>query len=346
MSSSFFGGFWSNIPDVMTPLPDPAPSGSGGGGNGGGGTGGGGGGGGGGANNEGAMTRQEFLAAQRRQARIASREAAAARRVAGESAYDFMRQQLSEWGLDDPAVLSIIRDSRNEYEMLAEIRQTDTYRTRFAGNIARAKAGYGMLSEAEYLGLERSYAEELRYAGLPDDVYGRDDYAKWIGGNVSVKEISERAQLAGDLAVRKDPKLWKELESRGISKGDAAAYLLNPDKALPAIRKKLAGAEIGVAARESGMKLGNRFENQLVDKGVDAGQARQAFQAVAEDEADLDALAARYGDKEFGTKALVKGELGVGGAKAKKRRRELASRERAAWSGGGGGSTVFGNNSF
>lgn len=320
---------------------DNSGSGSGGGGNGGNG-----GGNGAGGRDRGQMSFREFIQYQDRQAQ---QVAAQAQRDQRQSVYDWIRSSFQQWGMPDgfaDRVIDITRDARSPEQALLQIRDTQEYRQRFAGNIARQKAGLPMLSEDEYLGLERSYAEALQFYGVPGDAFGQDDYAKWISGDVSVAEVQARAEIAGTLAQRKDPQLWKELESRGITKGDAAAYLLNPDKALPAIQKKLSSAEIGVAAREAGMRFGNKFENMLVDKGVDAGQARQAFQAVAEDEADLDALAARYGEKEFGKKALAKGELGVGGVRAKKRRRDLASRERASFSGGGGGSTVFGNNSF
>lgn len=372
------GGFWGQIPgstmpgDVTTPhtyvrpgsIPSALPTSSGGSG--------GGGNGGNSSSPSTGMTREEFLAYQARQAAISAKASAAAQAASGQSVYDWMRSNLAQWGLDDPSIISAITDSRNEFDMLTQIRDTAAYKERFAGNIARAEAGYGMLSEAQYLAMESSYRGSMHAAGLPKGFYDDpSDFAKFIAQDVSPEEIAQRAAIAGNLAQTKDPQLWKELESRGISKGDAAAYMLDPDRALPAIQHKLDSAAIGVAAREAGLTFGgqtrqqhhtlqgpagtttghsngNRFENSLVDKGITQEQARVAFDAVAQDEPGLDALAAQYGQKEFGTKALVRGELGIGGQKAKKRRRELASRERANWgsAGVGSGANTFGSTSF
>ena len=366
-------GWWDNIPDAVTPnydgrspagsIPSALPTNSGGGG---------GGGNGGNSPSPGSMTREEFLAYQARQAAISAKSAAAAQRAEGQSVYDWMRSNLAQWGLDDPAIIDAISNSRNEFDMLTQIRDSAAYKERFAGNIARAKAGYGMLSEAQYLAMESSYRGSMHAAGLPKGFYDDpSDFAKFISQDVSPEEIAQRAAIAGNLAQTKDPQLWKELESRGISKGDAAAYMLDPDRALPAIQKKLDSAAIGVAAREAGLTFGgqtqqqhhtlqgpagtttghsngNKFENSLVDKGITQEQARVAFNNVAEDEAGLDALAAEYGEKGFGTKALVRGELGIGGQKAKARRRGLASRARANWgsTGVGSGGSTFGSTSF
>ena len=287
------------------------------------------------------MSVREYIEYQEQAAQSAARAQARETRL---GVYDWVRSSFQQWGMPDGfanEVIGIVKDARSPEQAMTMIRDTDAYRTRFAGNIARAEAGFGMLSEAEYLNLESSYRQSMRAAGLPDGFYDDpNDFADFISKDVSPEEIAARAEIAGSLAQQKDPQLWKELESRGISKGDAAAYMLDPDRALPAIQRKLAGADIGRAAREAGIKVKNKFENKLVDKGVSTEAAKAAFVSVKAEEKDLDALAARYGEKEFGKKGLIKGELGLDKGKTVARRKALASRERAEWSGQAGSAAM------
>lgn len=290
------------------------------------------------------MSLREYIEYQEQAAQSAARAQARETRL---GVYDWVRSSFQQWGMPDGFandVIGIVKDARSPEQAMTMIRDTDAYRTRFAGNIARAEAGFGMLSEAEYLNLESSYRQSMRAAGLPEGFYDDpNDFADFISKDVSPEEIAARAEIAGSLAQQKDPQLWKELESRGISKGDAAAYMLDPDRALPAIQRKLAGADIGRAAREAGIKVKNKFENKLVDKGVSTEAAKAAFVSVKAEEKDLDALAARYGEKEFGKKGLIKGELGLDKGKTVARRKSLASRERAEWAGqAGSASMAFG----
>lgn len=305
------------------------------------------------------MTREDYLAAQRRQNRIAERNAAQAARMAarqeGQSVYDWARSVFEPVfgpGMTDE-IMGAVKGTRNEWQAITEIRKTKAYAERFSGNIARQKAGLPLLSESEYLGLERSYRGAMRAAGLPEGFYDDPkDYAKFIENDVSAAELEARANIAGDLAVTKNPALWKELKSRGLSKGDAAAYILNPEKGLPAIERKIARAEMGAAARDTGMDFakGNKFENKLVGKGVSADAARQAFQYAQDTGQGLNEMASVYGEDGFSDKNLVKQQLGIGGKKTqeeKNRAKGLRSKERATWSGkAGGASGAFGSGDF
>lgn len=287
------------------------------------------------------MTLREYIEYQEQAAQSAARAQARETRL---GVYDWVRSSFQQWGMPDgfaSEVIGIVKDARSPEQAMTMIRDTDAYRERFAGNIARAEAGFGMLSEAEYLNMESSYRQSMRAAGLPEGFYDDpNDFADFISKDVSPEEIAARAEIAGSLAQQKDPQLWKELESRGITKGDAAAYMLDPDRALPAIQRKLAGADIGRAAREAGIKVKNKFENKLVDKGISTEAAKAAFVSVKAEEKDLDALAARYGEKEFGKKGLIKGELGLDKGKTVARRKALASRERAEWAGQAGSAAM------
>ena len=71
--------------------------------------------------------------------------------------------------------------------------------------------------------------------------------------------MEARANVAGELiAIKNNPELWQELETRGISQGDAAAYILDPDRAMPQIERKIGASKIGAAMQptpERGSKV-------------------------------------------------------------------------------------------
>lgn len=301
------------------------------------------------------MTFSDFRDWQERQDRIEARNArqsaALAARKEGQSVYDWARsvfEPIFGPGLTSE-VMQAVKGARSEGQALTEIRSTNAYKERFSGNVARQKAGLPMLSEAEYLGLENSYRSSMRMYGLPEGFYDdHKDFARYIENDVSPEELGNRAQIAGELAVRNNPQLWKELESRGLSKGDVAAYVLDPKRALPVIERKVARAEMGATARDTGMDFakGNKFENKLVAKGITADAARAAMTNAADKSNDLNHIAGVMGEKGFSDKNLVKQELGIGGKRTrrqKERAKGLMSQERAEWAGGAGsGRGAFG----
>jgi len=78
----------------------------------------------------------------------------------GESARAIINNLLSEYGLSN--LTDFVNDLITKEDIisgdiiLGKIRQTQQYKTRFAGNIARRNAGFNVLSEAEYIQMENS----------------------------------------------------------------------------------------------------------------------------------------------------------------------------------------------
>lgn len=149
----------------------------------------------------------------------------------GGSVYDWVLDQFKQYGMGDvgKAALDAIQGSHNEIEAVTAIRNSDAYKQRFAGNVARIQSGKGALSEGEYLAMESSYRQAMRAAGLPKGFYDQpDDLAKWIGGDVSVTEVATRAKTAMDLVNSKDPETLKAFKDfYGVDKGHLAAYYLD-----------------------------------------------------------------------------------------------------------------------
>lgn len=265
--------------------------------------------------------------------------------MAQQSVYDWVAGVFEGYGMGalGKDVLKILRKAKSPEHAMVEIRKTDSYKTRFAGNVARLKSGFGMLSEGEYLGLEQSYRSALRQAGMPKGFYDAPgDFAKWIGGDVSPAEIARRAEMAGKLAANQDPGLRSALKQRGIKQGHIAAYLLNPNKALPIIEREVASAELSAEAFRAGFKgLGGSvgYMDRLVGKGITQGAAREAFQATAEELPTVQFLGSLEGE-DFSVKQVAEAELDIA-PKVRKRLASQARRERARFGGTSGGATQF-----
>ena len=85
-----------------------------------------------------------------------------------QSAYDVLLEQFSQYGLDSlvTPLKDLITTSVSPSEFALRLRQTEQYKKRFAGNIARTAKGLKALDEGTYLGLEDRYQSIMRNYGL------------------------------------------------------------------------------------------------------------------------------------------------------------------------------------
>ena len=92
-----------------------------------------------------------------------------------ESATVIIQNLLTEYGLQNLTkfVTDLIQkeDIISGDIILGRIRETEQYKTRFAGNIARRNAGFNVLSEVEYIQMENAYRQLMRASGLPAGFY-------------------------------------------------------------------------------------------------------------------------------------------------------------------------------
>lgn len=273
-----------------------------------------------------------------------------------DSVFDYFSDLFSGAGYGDLGRVAtrLARDARSPQEFMSELRKTPQYAQRFAGNIARQKAGLPMLSEDEYVAQESAYRQTLRMYGLPEGFYDSpDDFAGFIASDVSPQEIGARAKMASDLSTSKDPALINTLQNYfGLSNGDIAAYMLDPDRALPVLQRKYDTALVGAEADRAGLgAIDKKLSRQLADAGVDQGAARQAFGAVARDKgtvsklADMDnhnKLAKKNQVRGVGVKNQAKAELGLD-VDAAAKIRGLEGKERSRFRGSSGGAIGLGS---
>lgn len=255
-----------------------------------------------------------------------------------DSAYDLLVRMLTEWGLGElaPSVLNLLQDGHSQDQVSILIQDTDAYKRRFAGNEARRKAGLSALSPAEYLSTEASYRRIMESAGLPSGFYDSpDDFASWIGSDVSPSEIQSRVNLATDAATTLDDNSKKAFwEYYRIGENDLAAYFLDRDRAMPTIQKQARAAQIGAAANRNQLGVNVSLAEQLAGSKVSDDDLAGTVGTASRLTQDLGQIASFYGDAYTVNDAT--NELFFADEQAQKKRERLTDREKATFGGSGG----------
>ena len=294
--------------------------------------------------------KQQNLQAQLAAQAEADRRAAAAQ-AERQSAYDLLYQQFNQYGLGalvEP-LKGFITSGISPSEFTIRLRETDAYKKRFAANASRIAKGLRALSEAEYIGLEDQYQDVMRRYGLPDTYYSRGDmgrqegFEKFIGGDVSPVELEDRIQTAQRRVLNAAPQIKDALTQyygNEISNGDILAYVLDPDKAIENIKRKVTAAEIGGAASIAGLGAGRSRAEELQRFGVTGEQARQGYNVISEFLPQARVLGERYAKQGLGdyTQETAESEVFAipGSAEAGRKRRKLTELETAQFSGSTG----------
>lgn len=281
------------------------------------------------------------------------------KREARQSAFDLLYQQFSEYGLSSlvEPLKNLIKDSTvSPSEFTIRLRQTDPYKKRFAANEARIGKGLRALTEGEYLELEDSYQNIMRRYGLPQSYYTRGDlgrqegFEKFIEADVSPVELEERISTAQNRVTNAAPEVMQSLKDYYgdvITNGDVLAYVLNPQKAMSEIQRKVTAAEIGAGAAQAGLTAGGLAPKDIAGQraraeelarfGVTGEEARRGFQAVAEVAPRGGQLAEFYKEAPYTQQTAEAEVFGTTGAvEARKKRERLVGREQASFAGSSG----------
>ena len=277
------------------------------------------------------------------------------------SAFDLITLELNRMGLSSLAgpLRSLFESGITDGESLRlALSQRPEYQTRFSANAKRIAAGLSALSPAEYIQLEDQYQNVMRNYGLPASYYTKDATGKQsgfdelLGGDVSATELEERLITAQDRVLKSNPEVLKALKDfyPDISNGDILAYTLDPKNALKDIQRKVTTAEIGGAAMQAGLNLGNTPEAraayaaraaELSAAGITKQQAQEGFQTVAEIAPRGSQLAEIYKQNPY-TQTTAEAEVfGLAGStEAARQRKKLTSLETAAFGGSSGAGVI------
>jgi hypothetical protein len=295
---------------------------------------------GGGGGNDG--TAAADLAARQEAARLAEEK-----RRAGQSAYDLLFNQFSQYGMGalvEP-LKQFIQQGMSPSEFTLRLRDTDAYKKRFAANAERIAKGLSALDEATYIDLEDQYQNVMRNYGLPTSYYTRGDmgrqegFEKFIANDVSAPELEDRIVTAQKRVLNANPEVAFALKNfyPDITNGDILAYTLDPKNALESIKRKVTASEIGGAALSQGLTTSLGGAEGLAAYGITKDQAQQGYQAIAGILPRGSQLADIYGEQPYTQQTAEAEVFGTqGSAEARKRREKLVSLEQGAFSGSSG----------
>lgn len=255
-----------------------------------------------------------------------------------QGAFDSMFMLLEQYGLGSLAgvLKKLLLDGvSDQASLMLSLQNTKEWKQRFWGNEMLRKNGLGVLSPAEYLAVERSYAQVLKNYGLPEGFYDDPkDFAKWIGNSVSANELQQRAQMYSDITKREDPAIVAQLQKMGMTEGGLLAHFMDPKRAAPLLQKRYQKVLLGAAAQRQGLDVGGKYLGHLADMGVTEQQAVQGYGLISENLEQGHRLGQIYGEK-YGQRDMEQ-EIFENSGTASKKRKRLASQERATFSGSSG----------
>lgn len=253
-----------------------------------------------------------------------------------ESVYNSILQQLTNYGLPAnqdvvDAIKKGLTNGDSEATIDLTVQNTQTWKVRFAGNEALKQAGLPVLSPAEYLATERSYAQAMKNFGVPVGFYDDpSDFAQFIGKSVSPAEIQQRLQAASDVAAREDDATKTMLARMGLTNGSLIAQALDPSRARPLIERQMNAVKIGSAAIKSGVDVTTDYVERLATFGLSEEAAQQGFGQIGQMRG-LEDLGKIHGVTYQQNDALA--EVFDNNSDALERRRKISTAERSAFSG-------------
>ena len=207
-------------------------------------------------------------------------------------AFAMLTDLFRSYGLEELAgeIADYMKQGLTSAEALIKLKTNPAgaYATRFAGNFERVKKGLNVLSEAEYINLESSYAQTLKAYGLGSMVSSnrKDNYkkfAEFIAADISAVEFKDRIDLAVTRVKNADPFTRNTLKSfYNINDTDLVSYFLNPTENLPKLQQKVTAAEIGGSAVAQGLTTSLTSALSLAEFGVDKTEAQAGYRYIAQ----------------------------------------------------------------
>lgn len=264
-----------------------------------------------------------------------------------EDAYAILAKTFADYGLDDPEILKAIqgymeRGLGSEQAGL-ELRKTTAYINRFRGNEIRRAAGLNVLSEDQYLGLEKSYNETLRAYGL-QGYFGTDRKAATaamadiIGNDISAVEFKDRIDIVSTRVNNADPNIKATLRGfYNITDTDLVKYFLNPKENLPKLQEKVTAAEIGSEFIKQGLVTGVLSAEEFAKLGIDKAAAAKGAETIANILPETRKLGSIYDEEAIDyTQKTAEEEVLKGLDSARRKRLRLAEKEIGSFSGSAG----------
>jgi hypothetical protein len=186
-------------------------------------------------------------------------------------------------------ITTYMRQGKGPNETVLLLKKSPEYNLRFQGNTLRLAAGLNVMSEADYLELEDSYANTLRAYGLgsmlsTDRTKNEAMFAKYMGNDLAGPEFKSRIELATERVLNADPMtkgLFKQFYPN-LTDSDLVSYFLAPKDTLNRLKEKVTSAEIGTAALAQGLETNITSAIDLAKFGIDKDAAIKGYSEIKE----------------------------------------------------------------
>lgn len=215
-------------------------------------------------------------------AQDAASAAEAARR--SRDVFATIKQTLAQYGIEggeiDALLTELIQNDAGEAEVMLKLRETQAWKTRFAGNELRRQRGMNVLDPRTYLAWEQQARQLMREANMPAGFMDENsDFAEMIGKDVSIQELGRRISN-GYVKVSQAPiEIRQAFTDYFGANGDSAlaALFLNYEKGADVLEKHVAAAEFGGTARRFGFRDDQVVATRAADLGITRQQAEQGM---------------------------------------------------------------------
>lgn len=202
-----------------------------------------------------------------------------------QSAKDIVQAQLDQYGLGSLGgwAWTQIVNGASADEVLANLRTTNEYKTRFSGLIARQKAGLPPMTEADAISYERSASDLFHQAGLPGGFYdSTNEFQNLLGNDVSINELTSRINDGYLRVTNAPPQVRQAYQQLFGASGDAAlaSVFLDPSKALPVLDQQAAAAEFAGSGLQYGFPISRQTAIAAGQSGISLSQAQSGFQKL------------------------------------------------------------------
>src|SRR5690606_25139785 len=181
---------------------------------------------------------------------------------------------LADWARDQ------LIAGKSDVEILQMLRERPEFKERFKAITIREGTGLPAISPEEVLQYEKAAHALMREAGLPAGFYDDpDDFATLLGVNVSLSELAERIN-EGYLRIQNAPMEVKQAFEQffGVNSSQAmAAMWLDPEKALPVLKRQLAQAEFAGAGAMFEFDISQFTADRAASTGIGLGEAMAGF---------------------------------------------------------------------
>lgn len=241
----------------------------------------------------------------------------------------FLQELLEEYDLGGLTGWAIeqLRAGRSTDEITQLLRETPEFRARFPAIDARREAGLPAISPREYLEWEQQASQIARESGLPSHFYDEPaDFTDKIANNWSIGEFSARITEGFQKVDQAPEAVRREFEAIFGTSGRSAmaSFFLDSDRALPALERAVATAEMGGAASMMGFNLSANRSEDLASYGFSFGAAMQAFGQAAQLRPLTDDLA--FERTSVGEDVLIDSQFGLSPAAAEQITRRVEGR--------------------